>query len=123
MSETYHCWKCSAALADLPLPLARLAECKSCRAELHACRMCAFFDPAAADQCREPMAERVVDKQRANFCEWFRISLRAGTAAPAQGGDEARRQLESLFGISAGDGGERSPEDAARKRLEDLFPK
>jgi len=126
MSGIHHCWKCGAALAsDLPLPLARLAECQACRAELHVCRMCEFFDPAVASQCREPVAEPVSDKQRANFCGWFRIRSRAGVASrdpdPAV---ESRRQLESLFGIDAcgGEGGEeRSAEDIARERLEDLF--
>lgn len=70
------------------------------------------------------MAERVLDKQRANFCEWFRIGSPTGAAVPEQGSDEARRQLESLFGIDAcgSDGGDdRSAEDIARERLEDLF--
>jgi hypothetical protein len=123
MTPISHCWKCGAELSDLPLPLARLAECRICRAELHVCRMCEFFDPAAAGQCREPMAETVLDKQRANFCDWFRIGAGAVATSRESSGRDARRQLESLFGISSDAGDEPSPEDAARKRLDDLFRK
>lgn len=125
MAETHVCWKCGAVLMDLLLPLARLAECPLCRAQLHVCRMCRYFDPATAQQCREPVADPVADKRRANFCGYFQIRPDAFPAASGQGG-EARRQLEALFGGEASEGGQeagRSPEDVARERLEQLFKK
>jgi hypothetical protein len=95
-TETLNCWRCGAHVVDEPLPLSRTAECRQCRAELHACRMCEFYDTGKANACREPVAEPVGDKTRANFCGWFRP--RAGLAgAGNDAAEEARRRLEDLF--------------------------
>jgi ribosome-binding protein aMBF1 (putative translation factor) len=91
------CWKCGASLAKLTLPLARRDECANCRAELHVCRMCVEYDTAVAKHCREPTAEEVSDKQHANFCDHFRPRPKAWTP-PAPAADQARAELERLFG-------------------------
>ncbi|MEZ5542350.1 MAG: hypothetical protein R3F42_09920 [Pseudomonadota bacterium] len=124
MSERCNCWRCGGALPDLLLPLARHEECPHCRAQLHVCRMCGFFDPVAPQQCREPVAEPVADKQRANFCGYFRLNPRAWNAAPAQDA-AARRELDALFGDAAGAAAPESAgtEDAARDALDALFRK
>lgn len=100
MSETYSCWKCGGPLPDVPLPLARHEECPHCRAQLHVCRMCVFFDTTVAQQCREPVAESVSDKQRANFCGYFRINPQAFVNSPDRGA-ASRSQLDALFGGGA----------------------
>ena len=115
------CWKCGASLAALSLPLRRQDECAACGAELHACRLCEFYDTAVAKSCREPVAEDVKDKTRANFCDYFRPRAYAFTAV-ADAATRARSELESLFGDGSGQGtGSPSPGDEARTRLEDLF--
>lgn len=95
------CWKCGTPLGDLPLPLSRFAECRNCRAPLHVCRMCRFFDPHAPHQCREPVAEEVRDKDRPNFCGWFQPGAGAGRERGA-GAAAARAALEALFGRGPG---------------------
>ena len=124
MPESYTCWKCGGLLAEVLLPLARHEECPHCRAQLHVCRMCGFFDAAAPQQCREPVADLVSDKQRANFCGYFQIDPHAFTASPDQAAG-AHRQLDALFGgessTAAAEG--RSDEDTARAQLEQLFRK
>lgn len=94
--EALNCWRCGAAVVDEPLPLSRTAACRACHAELHVCRMCEFYDTSKAKACREPVAEPVADKTRANFCGWFRprpgLTATGGTAT-----DEARQNLEDLF--------------------------
>lgn len=91
------CWKCGASLAALTLPLRRLEECPQCHSELHVCRMCADYDTTVAKHCREPTAEEVRDKTRANFCDFF--EPRPGTyAAPNTAEvDRVRTELEKLF--------------------------
>jgi hypothetical protein len=70
--------------------------CDSCRADLHACRHCRHHDPRAANECREPQAERVLDRERANRCEWF--SPAEGAATPGEPvPDAARAALDALF--------------------------
>jgi len=124
MSETYTCLKCGQALLDLLWPLARHEECPHCRAQLHVCRMCRFFDPAAPQQCREPVADLVSDRQRANFCGYFEINPQA-YAGDIDSAAASRQALDALFGgeSPADASGADSAEDLAREQLERLFRK
>lgn len=116
------CWKCGASFGDIPLPLSRFAECKACHAPLHTCRQCEFFDPRVAKSCRETIAEEVKDKTRANFCDYLRPRPGAFVAAETVAADQARSELESLFGMAPGSA-PATPTDAeaARAALEKLF--
>jgi hypothetical protein len=98
MDHGLRCWKCGASLADYSLPLRRLEACRACGAELHACRMCVFYDTAVAKHCRETVAEEVKDKVRANFCDYFSPSPAAYRPDESSAAERARTQLESLFG-------------------------
>ncbi len=90
------CWKCGAPLVYLSLPLSRTDECRACRAELHVCRMCRFYDTSKAKSCAEPVADEVQDKQRANFCGYFEPA--PGRFRPRDdAADWARSALDSLF--------------------------
>ena len=51
--------------------ISRREVCPFCRADLHCCYNCAFYDPKASRACREPIAEPVKDKHKANFCDFF----------------------------------------------------
>jgi hypothetical protein len=69
-------------------------SCPKCDRPAHACRNCEHYDPAYHNQCRETQAERVVEKDRANFCEYF--AARKG-AAPTATTVDARAKLDILF--------------------------
>lgn len=75
--------------------IGRRDACLGCGSDLHSCANCAFYDPAYHNQCREPQAERQVDKERGNFCDYFSFADRAPGAAPAV--NPARAKLEGLF--------------------------
>lgn len=113
------CWKCGASIGDEPLPLSRLAECRACRAQLHVCRLCAFYDTRVAKACRETVAEEVKDKERANFCGYFQPRQNAHVAGPGKAPDhqlnDARAALDALFGGA--------PENKPDNPLDDLFRK
>ena len=98
MSHDLVCWKCGEALAALTLPLLRRDECPRCRAELHVCRMCADYDVRVAKHCREPTAEEVSDKERANFCGYFQPRAGAYTPKDTSAAEQAKAELERLFG-------------------------
>ena len=98
MDHGLRCWKCGVSLADYSLPLRRIEECRACRAELHVCRMCEFYDTSKAKHCRETIADEVKDKQRANFCDYFRPTPTAYQPGPVSAADRARAELEALFG-------------------------
>jgi hypothetical protein len=98
MDHGLRCWKCGTSLADYSLPLRRLEECRECHAELHVCRMCEFYDTTIAKHCREPIAEEVKDKVRANFCDYFRPTPAAYRPDQLSAAEQAKAQLEALFG-------------------------
>jgi hypothetical protein len=124
MVATLHelvCWKCGTSLAELTLPLLRLEECKKCGAELHVCKMCEWYSLAVAKHCRETIAEEVKDKERANFCDYFKPRPGAHSAAPADASAKAKADLDALFGAGQSAQPEPSAADRARAELEALF--
>jgi hypothetical protein len=60
--------------------------------------MCIFYDKNVPKQCREDDAEEVTEKERLNFCEWFKPSELAFDADRKGEEDAARAALEDLFG-------------------------
>lgn len=128
MSVSLNCWKCGHALDEMPVPLRRRDECPACAADLHVCRMCEFYDTSVAKSCREPVAEEVTDKERANFCDYFRGQPGVQAAGGVSEADAAKAQLEAMFGIEGEAGGGEPPMDRklreaedARKKLDELF--
>jgi hypothetical protein len=98
MAHNTRCYRCGESLAALSLPLSRQDECPGCGNYLHVCRMCVYFDPRVPRQCREDGAEEVREKDRLNFCDWFRPSEKAYDPDRKAEEDEARAALEALFG-------------------------
>ena len=128
MSDGLVCWKCGAALEDLLLPLSRRAECEACHADLHVCRLCTYYDPRVRSGCDEPRAEEVRDRERANFCDYFKPRPNAHTAVDNAEANKAKAELEALFGVEAASPASeptRNPpdaeSDAAREQLDRLF--
>jgi hypothetical protein len=112
------CWKCGASLAALSLPLLRTDECRSCNAALHACKLCEFYDVTVAKHCREPIAELVREKDRANYCDYFKPRSGAYSTKGQAEADTAKSQLDALF---SGGSTSTNSADEARKQLDELF--
>jgi hypothetical protein len=91
------CFKCS---ADFPLEgrPGRKEECPACAASLHCCLGCRFHDSSAHNQCREPGTDFIRDRESANFCDSFEMSLAVGAGS---GGEQesAKAALHDLFKI------------------------
>ena len=98
------CWKCGASLAELTLPLRRLEECLQCHAELHVCKLCEWYSLSIAKHCRETIAEEVKDKERANFCDYFKPREDAYSTQSTGAASKAQAELDALFGGGAGKG-------------------
>jgi hypothetical protein len=60
--------------------------------------MCVSYDPRLSRRCREQDAEEVADKERANFCGYFKA--KPGAYHPGGEGrtQAARDKLGDLFG-------------------------
>jgi hypothetical protein len=119
MADELKCWRCGFSLQSLSLPLARRDECPDCLIELHVCRMCEHFDPGVARACREDDAEEVKEKDRANFCDYFKPSATAFDAGFAQTDAKAREQLDGLFEGEAGQ--DEDDKDDNWQAADDLF--
>jgi hypothetical protein len=78
--------------------------CAACGRDLHVCRNCAHHDPSAYNECREPNAERVGERDRSNRCEYFTPGEAAGARAGAER-KPARASLDALFKPPKGRGG------------------
>ena len=76
--------------------LSRAATCDRCGAELRCCLNCRFHDKSAYNECTEPSAERVLEKGRANFCDYFALGG-AACARPKAAGGASLDDLEKLF--------------------------
>ena len=97
MKLCHHCGREVQLLSGIQ----RTDGCPSCHSDLKGCLNCRFFDPGMNNQCREPQAEWVPEKAKANFCEFFEFLEVAG-GRPGLGGagsdqDRARAAFDSLF--------------------------
>jgi hypothetical protein len=97
MAHDLHCYRCGEALAALTLPFGRLDECPKCHVQVHVCRMCERYAPRLPKGCTEEDAPDVRDKKAANFCDYFKPSVKAYDPAEQQAADAARAALDSLF--------------------------
>lgn len=88
-----NCWHCGAKLGKHDY--GRETNCSGCGKPTRVCRNCRWYDPGRASQCQEPVAEEVLDKTRANYCEYFEPTARTGGARGAP--DALRRAAEDLF--------------------------
>ena len=60
--------------------------------------MCVEYDTRGAKHCREPTAEEVREKTKANFCDHFKPKVGAYVAPNIGEVDAARAALDALFG-------------------------
>jgi hypothetical protein len=89
------CWQCGSHLAAVDY--GRETNCHSCGKPTRVCRNCRWYAPNRPNQCEEPIADRVLDKEKANFCGFFEPTTEI-SADTSQGSQDALRQAaEDLF--------------------------
>ena len=71
------CWHCGESIEKVPLPISRFAVCPTCQSDLHVCRLCRFYTHQFIGECSHDRADRVLDKEKTNFCTHFRPTARA----------------------------------------------
>jgi hypothetical protein len=122
-SVDMQCWKCGSELKNLLLPFSCYEECTVCKADLHVCLACRHYDSRINDACREDRAEFVLDKDKANFCDYFKLNPRPFAPKDQQAEHLARRKLAELFGESVPEADAASltnPQSEADKALAEL---
>ena len=89
------CWNCSQGLTRLDY--GRETTCVACDKPTHCCRNCRHYAPGRANECMEPLVERIVDKTRGNFCDLFEPGSAHAPAALAISQEQLKRAAEDLF--------------------------
>lgn len=92
----YLCFHCRRTLA-LESKVSRQDQCPHCGSDLHCCLNCEFYDEYAHNRCREPQAEYVSDREKANFCDYFRFRLSEEDPTRMDAKDKAKAEWEALF--------------------------
>ncbi len=68
------CFSCGNTVEITTQP-GRADCCPKCQSDLKVCLSlnCVFHDTSSYNECREPQAERITEKDRANFCDYFKV--------------------------------------------------
>jgi hypothetical protein len=90
------CHHCGKEL-EIKKELGRKETCPFCRADLRCCLNCTFYDPASYNACRESQADRVLEKDRSNFCEYFVYQKTLSSQDVKDGKDRPLDKLNALF--------------------------
>lgn len=85
-----------------PLPGSKIGFhdlCTTCSRELHICMHCSFFKLGVYQDCTETVPEAVKDKERMNFCEYFKADPASVSGRSARdSSDNAKIAFDNLFG-------------------------
>lgn len=91
--EAGNCWNCGNPLTALDY--GRQDSCEKCGRDTRTCKGCIHYDRSYNNECRENQADRVVEKERANFCDYFKPAKNTNSAAQAR--DAMKSAADSLF--------------------------
>jgi len=89
--------KCPFCGAEVQTPVHHSAECPKCNKVLHSCRCCVFYSTDAHFGCRESIDEPVWDKDKANFCDYFRLTDKTASTSDDKRAGKSREALKNLF--------------------------
>ena len=88
-----NCFKCAKPLSDTyKVMVGRSDTCPHCMADIRSCKNCQFYDPKAYNECRETNADRITEKEKANFCDYYKF----GT-----GSNDAEKQRQDALAKAA----------------------
>jgi len=88
------CFKCQNTL-ELIFPISRSAECDHCKTDIRCCGNCFFYDPKVYNECKETQSTRVLEKDRSNLCDYFKIKIT--TTSIQSEAEKLKEQAEALF--------------------------
>lgn len=90
------CHKCLVELdLNIHQSISRAEECPQCGANIRCCLMCIHYDTTRYNECREPISQRITDKEKPNFCDHYRISTEERTAKTSK--NDLLAAAEALF--------------------------
>ncbi len=90
------CFSCGREV-DIIIKPSRRDTCDHCDADLRVCLNCRFYEATLYNECNETQAEKVQDKDRANFCDYFEFRDSESAASGGSDKDDALKKLKNLF--------------------------
>lgn len=99
---SYFCWKCKNEL-NIDSAISRSDVCPSCKADIHSCKNCKYYDIGSHYDCHESIEDSVNDKEKANFCDYFKIkdtslsSKNSNQSNKPNKAEAARNAFNNLF--------------------------
>jgi len=87
----YHCNKDSGLLNGQNISFKE--ECPHCASDLHVCKMCHFYDTTSYNHCKEPLADRIVEKEKNNYCDFFILGLKNSDQSNSESALDAALKL------------------------------
>ncbi len=97
MSEAI-CYKCQSPI-DIKVghKAHRSDVCDHCNTSIKCCKNCTHYLPSAYNECKENQAERVLEKEKANFCEFFTMRNSSLSNQESQIKLDQKAKLAALF--------------------------
>lgn len=89
------CWKCGQPLGKVDY--GRETLCIGCGKPTRACRNCRLYTRSRPNDCAEPRAEDVRDKEKANFCDFFDPNPEPASDKPDTAQTDLLNAAENLF--------------------------
>ena len=91
---SYTCFKCNKEVEIRANSKVGMRESCACGNDLHCCKNCEFYDIKSYNNCRESNAERVLDKERYNRCDYFKFR---STSDKSNTSTTPKKKLDDLF--------------------------
>ena len=88
------CFSCKKKLLFVEA-IGRTSECQHCGNDVRVCKNCQFYSANAYNECTEPQSERILEKERSNYCDFFKA--RSLSAAAVDKSTDLRAAAEALF--------------------------
>ncbi len=70
-------------------------ECPKCKNDVHCCKNCRFYDPKVYNECNEPQAELVRERDRSNHCDYFQAGQGSGGGGKSK--EDLLKAAQALF--------------------------
>lgn len=91
-----NCFKCGNNL-ELGTVVSREEECPDCGSDARVCLNCIHYDKSSYNDCKESNAERIVEKDRRNFCDYFKAGANNLISTNNESKADLLKNLDDLF--------------------------
>jgi hypothetical protein len=91
------CHKCGEVVQYESANIGRRETCPKCHSDLRVCKNCFHYDSKSYNECKEPQADRVVDKEKSNFCDYFQLTENTASNKESNLREDTLKKLDDLF--------------------------